>query len=140
MGGSISTCNLFIVIFWLASFSVRAQSGKDMTEADSLYYGTWKGTSICQVKNSPCHDETVVYHIGKSVKQNLIEVKANKIVNGAEVEMGIIEFRFDATTKEIISVSQPDAVWKFQKHNNSMAGTLKYKGELFRIIQLAKQD
>jgi len=27
--------------------------------------GVWKGTSLCQIKDSPCHDETVVYHISK---------------------------------------------------------------------------
>ena len=29
---------------------------------DTLLIGVWKGSSICQIKNSPCHDETVVYY------------------------------------------------------------------------------
>jgi len=25
--------------------------------------GTWEGTSLCQVKPSPCHDEHVIYRV-----------------------------------------------------------------------------
>lgn len=120
----------------LANASSNAQSGN----AESSFYGTWKGTSICQIKNSPCHDETVVFYISKSAKENLIELKGNKIVNGVEEEMGIIDFRYDTSTKEIVSVSQRDAVWKFKKDKNSMSGTLMYKGELSRIANLTKQN
>ena len=122
----------------LLTCSGHPQSGHPMT--DTLLYGTWKGTSVCQIKSSPCHDEMVAYHIAKSSKGNFVEIKANKIVNGAEVEMGIIEFRFDATTKEIVSVSQPDAIWKFKVDNRAMSGTLLYNGQLFRIIQLNKEN
>ena len=34
---------------------------------DTLLIGVWKGSSICQIKNSPCHDETVVYYISKNI-------------------------------------------------------------------------
>src|SRR6516162_626752 len=129
MTAHIKLAKLAFVGLVTANISVHAQSGKNITETDTLFYGTWKGTSICQIKGSPCHDESVVYHIGKSGKENLIEIKANKIVNGAEEGMGTIEFRYDPATKEIVSVSLPDAIWKLKKTNNSMSGTLMYKGE-----------
>ena len=33
--------------------------------AQAIIEGAWRGSSICQVKNSPCHDEQVVFHISK---------------------------------------------------------------------------
>jgi hypothetical protein len=132
--------NIALAVLFLANVDVHAQSRNALPVPDSLFYGIWKGTSICQIKSSPCRDENVVYHIAKSGKENLIEIKANKIVNGAEEEMGTIDFRYDPKTREIISVSQPNAIWKFKKDRNSISGTLMYKGELFRIIQLTKQN
>ena len=63
----------FIVLLFvlMAGKNVNAQS----------FEGTWKGTSLCQVKNSPCHDETVVYHISKTDTINVYRNIANKIVN-----------------------------------------------------------
>jgi hypothetical protein len=52
------------VIFCLAVHFSDAQTGA--SKIDTLLIGTWKGTSICQVKNSPCHDEVVVYRISKN--------------------------------------------------------------------------
>ncbi|MER3465134.1 MAG: hypothetical protein C4329_12700 [Chitinophagaceae bacterium] len=52
--------------------------------------GIWKGTSICQVKSSPCHDEVVVYHIKASGKPNEFSMQMNKIVNGAEEDMATL--------------------------------------------------
>jgi hypothetical protein len=55
---------LVSLILCLACKSTQAQTG--LVKIDTLLIGTWKGTSICQVKNSPCHDENVVYHISKN--------------------------------------------------------------------------
>ena len=59
------------------------------TTADKIE-GIWKGTSLCQVKPSACHDENVVYHISKK-SANVYTIQANKIVNGAEVDMGTFD-------------------------------------------------
>jgi len=40
-------------------------------------------------KNSPCHDETVVYHISKLDSSYLFQVIKNKMVNKKEEDMGI---------------------------------------------------
>jgi hypothetical protein len=39
--------------------------------------GILKGTSICQVKQSTCHDENVVYYISKKAA-NLYTIQASK--------------------------------------------------------------
>ena len=110
---------------------------KSMAQADTSFLGVWKGTSICQQKNSPCHDETVVYYITRNKNQQ-VEIRANKIVNGKEDEMGVIEFRYEEKTKEIVSVSQPNAVWRFKRTGDHLDGTLYVRNELFRIIKLLK--
>lgn len=64
--------------------------------------GVWKGTSLCQVKSSPCHDETVVYYISRSSqKDRTYLLKANKIVNDWEVEMGDLDFMYDKTKQTL---------------------------------------
>jgi hypothetical protein len=100
-----STC-FYLILLSLLPFISKAQTPKDTPAADSLFSGVWKGSSLCQVKNSQCHDENVVYYISKTNKDNILEIKANKIVNGEEVEMGKIQFQYDAKTKQIISTSR----------------------------------
>jgi len=56
--------------------------------------GTWKGTSLCQVKDSPCHDEIAIYHAVKAEGNNY-RFQMNKMVNGKEVEMGETVFAYD---------------------------------------------
>ena len=57
--------------------------------------GTWKGTSICQVKNSSCNDEAVVCHISKGAAPNAYRFVMNKIINNAEVSMGELDFIYN---------------------------------------------
>lgn len=38
----------------------------DSASDESQLLGTWTGESICQVKNSPCHDEKAIYRVSKS--------------------------------------------------------------------------
>lgn len=104
---------------------------------DSMLVGSWRGTSICQVKNSPCHDETVVYHISKGKGMNDFVVQASKIVNGVEDDMGTIPFVYDEKKNALVS-SAYDSQWNFKLTNNKLDGTLISQGSLYRIIQLTK--
>ena len=63
--------------------------------------GKWKGSSICQVKNSPCHDENVVYHISKAGNDSTYSIQANKIVNAVEEDMGTLTGVYDKTKKTL---------------------------------------
>ncbi|MFI5153994.1 MAG: hypothetical protein ACHQET_11710 [Chitinophagales bacterium] len=103
-----------------------------------MFIGTWKGTSICQIKNSPCHDEQVVFYITRTNQENILEIKAAKIVDGKEDFMGNIQFRYNPNSNDITSISMPDAIWHFVRKENRLDGTLYNKKELYRIIKLTK--
>ena len=119
---------LFILLF---GKTVTAQS----------FEGVWKGTSLCQVKNSPCHDEIVVYHISKDSTGRSYDMIANKIVNGKEDYMGTINFIYNAQQKAFVSVdSIRNAKWEFKITGNTMKGTLMYKGDLYRIVDVKKEN
>jgi len=113
--------------------------GKTVTAQS--FEGIWKGTSLCQIKKSPCHDEVVVYHISKDSNGKSYEVIANKIVDGKEDYMGTIPFTYDSKQKVFVSVdSVRNARWEFKITGSAMKGTLMYKGDLFRIIDVKKEN
>jgi hypothetical protein len=103
--------------------------------------GVWKGTSLCQLKNSPCHDENVVYHISKNGSANSYQVDASKIIDGKEDEMGTLNLTFDPRLKILFLVDSVKQVrWEFRINGKEMHGTLISKGKLFRIMDLKKED
>jgi len=126
---------LFIsLVFCLAGKSNQAQTGP--LKIDTLLIGTWNGTSICQIKNSPCHDETVVYHISKNKGVDTFYVNASKIVNGVEEEMGILPFVYNIKTKQLTSTAY--GIWTFNLEGAKLEGTLLNNGDLYRKIMLYK--
>ena len=127
-----------LLVIFLCLVVIDTASGQ--TGYDTLIAGTWKGTSLCQVKNSPCHDEQVVYHISKTGNANEFSIQANKIVNGAEEDMGTLKCVFNAAKKELVCSDRPEAIWTFKITNMKMDGTLYYKKQLYRIISLTKSS
>ena len=107
--------------------------------------GIWKGTSLCQVKPSPCHDENVVYHISRSANAKTYTMQANKIVNGAEEEMGVFDAGYDET-KHTLTITMKDkqgraGLWLFKIDGTQMHGTLTIDNKtLFRIIEVKKAE
>jgi hypothetical protein len=104
--------------------------------------GIWKGTSLCQVKPSACHDENVVYHISKK-SANVYTIQANKIVNGAEEDMGTFDSVVYDETKQTLTFTMKDRqgrsnVWLFKLDGMQMHGTLTQETTLFRIVELKK--
>jgi len=104
--------------------------------------GIWKGTSLCQVKPSACHDENVVYHISKK-SANVYTIQANKIVNGAEEDMGTFDSVVYDETKQTLTFTMKDRqgrsnVWLFKLDSMQMHGTLTQEKTLFRIVELKK--
>jgi hypothetical protein len=103
--------------------------------------GTWKGTSICQVKNSPCHDEIVVYHISKDSIGDAYQISANKIIAGKEDYMGTILCSFNQNQNILFSIdSVRNAKWEFKLNGNEMHGTLIINGSLYRIVEIKKEN
>jgi hypothetical protein len=120
---------LAIVIFILLSTGVvNGQSVKP----DSISPGVWKGKSICQVKNSTCHDEVVVYYITKGKTPNSFYIAANKIVNGSEEEMGTLHCVFDPKKNELTS-TENNNLWTFKLDNDKLNGTLVDQKSLYRM-------
>ena len=105
--------------------------------------GTWKGTSLCQVKDSPCHDEIAVYHAVKLPGGKTYNFQMNKMVNGKEEEMGMLSFAYDDAEKTLTATS-PGKVkgrWKFKVNGNRIHGTLTIgDSTLYRIIEIQKAD
>jgi hypothetical protein len=131
----IKTTITFSILFCFISNSLHAQ--KPAGKTDSLVIGTWRGTSICQVKNSPCHDETVVYHIYKGSAADSFYINASKIINGAEDEMGILPCVLNRKTMQLSSTAY--GTWAFNITGDKIDGTLYVRGELYRIIKLKKE-
>lgn len=131
-----------IVIILLAticpsSAPLFASAVKDTIE------GVWKGTSICQVKNSPCYDEEVVYHISKAAGPNSYTILMNKIVNGKEEEMGALNCTYDAVkntlTGKTVDRRNREGFWLFTVSGNKIKGTLTIEGKiLYRVIDVTK--
>ena len=107
-------------------------------QTDSLI-GTWTGTSICQVKNSPCHDEIAVYHFSKGKGSNVYNCQGNKMVNGKEEEMGLIVYVYDEKTKTLTGHFGSHDKWTLKVKGNIMDGTLVMNDSvLYRVIHVEK--
>jgi hypothetical protein len=48
-----------VALIALVALSQRAVAQRTTAAASAI--GVWRGTSICPVRPSPCHDEVVVY-------------------------------------------------------------------------------
>ena len=86
--------------------------------------GTWRGTSVCQVRPSACNDESVVFRITRTAARDSLALDGRKIVDGAEVEMGVLGCRLDAPSAQL-TCSIPDAVWRFTIRGDSLLGELR---------------
>jgi hypothetical protein len=129
---------MFILVAGLQHLPGHAQQ----TTANNIE-GIWKGTSLCQVKPSACHDENVVYHISKT-SANLYTIQASKIVNGREEDMGTFDSVVYDGTKQTLTFTMKDgqgrnSVWLFKIDGMQMHGTLTInENTLFRIVELKK--
>src|SRR5438094_987172 len=129
-------CIFFISLLLLTS---EAFANSYSSFNDSLLIGTWKGTSICQVRSSPCHDEIAVYHISKGDKSNTFYFTMNKMVNGVEEEMGVLDYIYDSSNNTFTSIdNKRKMIWTFKVKNETMEGTLVYNNILYRVIKLSK--
>ena len=125
---------LFSLILCLASKSNQAQTG--LLKIDTLLIGTWNGTSICQITNSACRDESVVYHISKNRGVDTFYINASKIVNGVEEEMGMLPFVYNEKTNQLTSTTY--GIWTFNIKGVKLEGTLLVHGDLYRKIVVYK--
>jgi len=107
------------------------------SKEDSLI-GDWAGTSKCQLKNSACHDENVIYHISHGSGADLYRIDADRIVDGKAVDMGELDFKFDKGSHTLTCV-YPQGTWVLVADKTHIDGTLTTPDKvLFRRISLTK--
>jgi len=102
--------------------------------------GLWRGTSVCMVKDSPCHDEANVYRISTVAgKPQRFTVTAAKIVDGREVEMGpASEWDYDATKQLLVTTVGEDR-FRLRVDGDKMEGEISLAdGTVYRRTHLTR--
>ena len=105
---------------------------------DASFAGVWKGDSVCQIKDSPCHDETSVYYVSKGTEPNDFQMKMNKVVNGREETMGRVNCKADSNTASYVCHLNDLATWTWRLSKGVLDGELQYRGHLYRKIHLIR--
>jgi hypothetical protein len=101
--------------------------------------GQWRGTSICTIRDSPCHDEQVVYLISKPGADGKHKIQMDKIVNGKQEPMGTLDCIYDRSDG-IVTCLMDRGVWKFTLSGNKLDGTLTLSdGRLYRNISVTRE-
>jgi hypothetical protein len=120
---------LFASLFIAASYQGNQE--------DSLI-GNWTGTSSCQIKNSSCRDENVVFHISLGSGANHYRINADKIVNGQVINMGELDFLFDKAS-HTLTCGIPTGTWVLVVNKRHIDGTLTTPDKLlFRKLSLSR--
>ena len=104
--------------------------------------GTWEGTSLCQVKPSPCHDEHALYRFAAS-GAGRYRIDAYKVVGGRPVFMGPIEVTLDAAGIELdgllVSNGKTRGRLNLKLSGTHMSGRMTLPdGTLYRLIELTR--
>jgi hypothetical protein len=95
-----------------------AQSGSGKLTA----LGVWKGTSLCTIRPSGCHDETAVYRITALPGKDSVALDGRKVVNGEEVQMGVLPCLNRGASLVCV---MPSATWSFTIRGDSLVGELR---------------
>jgi hypothetical protein len=100
--------------------------------------GTWRGTSVCLVRPSACHDEIVVYRLTPAKAADGLTMDARKIVRGEEEEMGVLTCRFTASDA-MLTCPMPQGTWRFRVGGDSLVGELRLPNDTkFRDVRTAR--
>lgn len=119
-----------ILAFQNYAFVISAPQVSDLV-------GTWTGTSLCQVRPSPCHDEDVVFRFSKP-HEDKITIQADKIVDGKPVTMGVSEWTYKKSD-QALTWEMPRGKWKLVVNGDTIDGTLVVPDNVvFRKIHLKK--
>jgi hypothetical protein len=100
--------------------------------------GVWRGTSICTVRPSPCHDEIASYHLTR-LNADTLSFDARKIVNGQEEEMGGPFPCLFTPSDGQITCRMGNGVWNFTVRGDSLVGELRLPDKTkYRDIKTAR--
>ena len=128
---------ILVIAAALASAVIRSASAQRPTSAANPV-GVWRGTSVCLVQPSACHDESVVYRITRVKDTDSLSIDGRRIANGQEVEMGILACGFDARAGRV-TCKMPQGVWRFTIRGDSLVGELRRPDSTkFRDVRTAR--
>jgi len=100
--------------------------------------GVWRGTSLCLVRPSPCHDEIVVYRIAHTRPTDSVVIDARKIVGGEEEQMGVLNCAFTSSDGRL-KCAIPHGTWQFRVRGDSLVGELRLSNNTkFRDVRAAR--
>ena len=102
--------------------------------------GIWQGTSLCQVKPSPCHDEQVIYEI-RATRPHQYRIDAYKLVAGRRDFMGAINVTLDSARRHldgpVMSHGQARGRLQLTLAGSHMSGRMiTSDGILYRLIEI----
>jgi hypothetical protein len=125
------------ILLTLVSTTLSAAEPRD------ALLGRWHGTSICTKARSACRDEVVVYDITRGAQPDMVIVDAKKIVDGKELDMGILDFHVDFAKHAMTANFDNGRVasrWTFTWTATEMKGTavLLPSGEVARTVSLRR--
>lgn len=112
-----------VAVASLLALGAGAQSSSQQPAAMSPV-GIWRGTSVCLVRPSACHDEIVVYRIARTKTADSMTMDARKIVRGEEQDMGVLSCRFTSPNGPL-TCAMPQGTWEFRVRNDSLLGELR---------------
>ncbi|HKW09118.1 MAG TPA: hypothetical protein VJO33_01995 [Gemmatimonadaceae bacterium] len=116
-----------LTAFGVASLLARVASAQSPPRQATAMtpVGTWRGTSVCLVRPSPCNDEIVVYRIARAKAADTLTIDARKIVRGEEQEMGVLTCGFTPPNGPL-TCAIPQGIWQFRVRNDSLVGELRH--------------
>ena len=103
--------------------------------------GTWRGTSQCTVRPSPCNDEISVYYVTRT-GPGRYHMLMHKVVGGVEGPMGELDLANDPATHRLTATTydrqKRPGLWTFVLDGAQMHGTLTVQGRRYRAIELRR--
>ena len=128
--------SIFIALVAIGVFAHRTPA--QATTAAPSAVGVWRGTSLCLVRPSPCHDEVVVYRITRLKASDSLSLDARKIVNAREEEMGVLACALGVRGSSI-TCRMRNGVWHFIVRGDSLVGELRLPDSTkFRDVRTAR--
>lgn len=121
-------------LFLLVAFAAASGSPRDNSEI----LGAWEGESKCTVRDSPCHDEHVIYEIAadKDASGGL-KMDGYRVANGERVFMGTLRCEYQEAKKVLSCTSRgkDSDDWEYTLSGDTLEGTLTINGKtLYRKI------
>jgi hypothetical protein len=91
--------------------------------------GTWEGESKCTIRDSPCHDEHVIYEIAPEKDKsasNPLKLDGYKVVNGERQFMGTLRCDYYPAKKNLSCTFRGKNFddWQYTLSGLTLQGTL----------------